>query len=142
MGDPARGEDPELVREFVHKLGAVELQNQLNDAQDERVRALARNVNHTEVYGLRSEKARGYVEGQESSLVPITVPHGEGDGAASAHAADIPLDRDLQGEGGIELTGGAVVVDFAAMVGGASAPSGMSGPDVRTVILLLFYYFV
>jgi len=54
MGDKKKGEDPELVRTFVHKLGASELARQLKDAQDERVRALARSVRHTEVYALRS----------------------------------------------------------------------------------------
>ena len=54
MGDELRGEDPALVREFVHTLGPAELARQLKDAQDERVRALARSVKHTEVYSLRS----------------------------------------------------------------------------------------
>jgi len=54
MGDVEKNENPELVRTFVHKLGPAELARQLKDAQDERVRALARSVRHTEVYALRS----------------------------------------------------------------------------------------
>eukprot|EP01029_Cantina_marsupialis_P013104 TRINITY_DN2903_c0_g1_i1.p1 TRINITY_DN2903_c0_g1~~TRINITY_DN2903_c0_g1_i1.p1 ORF type:complete len:480 (-),score=177.58 TRINITY_DN2903_c0_g1_i1:245-1684(-) len=54
MGDPERGEDPELVRRFVFELGPKQLENHLQDAQEEAVRALARSVEHTEVYGLRS----------------------------------------------------------------------------------------
>ena len=58
MGDEMLGEDPSLVREFVHTLGPTELGRQLKDAQDERVRALARSVKHTEVYSLRSRGSR------------------------------------------------------------------------------------
>lgn len=54
MGDEKKGEDPNLVRTFVYELGPSELARQLKDAQDERVRALARSVRHTEVYSLRS----------------------------------------------------------------------------------------
>ena len=54
MGDESRGEDPELVRTFVYKMQPSGLSQQLKDAQEEAVRALARSVNHTEVYGLRS----------------------------------------------------------------------------------------
>ncbi|DAZ95497.1 TPA: hypothetical protein N0F65_001977, partial [Lagenidium giganteum] len=53
MGDPARGEDPELVRRFVYELGPNGLEVQLRAAQDEAVRSLARSVQHTEVYQLR-----------------------------------------------------------------------------------------
>lgn len=54
MGDASRGEDPELVRTFVHRLGPRGLQQQLTDAMDEAVRGLARSLTHTEVYGARS----------------------------------------------------------------------------------------
>jgi len=54
MGDKAKNENPNLVRTFVYELGPSELARQLKDAQDERVRALARSVRHTEVYSLRS----------------------------------------------------------------------------------------
>jgi len=54
MGDASRGEDPELVRTFIHRLGPRGLQQQLTDAMDEAVRGLARSMTHTEVYGARS----------------------------------------------------------------------------------------
>ena len=54
MGDKAKNENPNLVRTFVYELGPSELARQLKDAQDERVRALARSVRHNEVYSLRS----------------------------------------------------------------------------------------
>lgn len=53
MGDASRGEDPDLVRRFVYELGPNGLEVQLRAAQDEAVRALARSVQHTEVYQLR-----------------------------------------------------------------------------------------
>ena len=40
------------MRIFVYKLGPRGLAQQLRDAQDEAVRALARSVNHEQVYGL------------------------------------------------------------------------------------------
>mmetsp|Transcript_26804 Transcript_26804/g.48656 ORF Transcript_26804/g.48656 Transcript_26804/m.48656 type:complete len:352 (-) Transcript_26804:640-1695(-) len=54
MGDAALGEDPDLVRKFVHELKPRGLEQQLRDAQDEAVRALARSLMHTEIYGIRS----------------------------------------------------------------------------------------
>ncbi|KAL3666683.1 hypothetical protein V7S43_008312 [Phytophthora oleae] len=53
MGDVSKGEDPNLVRRFVYELGPNGLEVQLRAAQDEAVRALARSVQHTEVYTLR-----------------------------------------------------------------------------------------
>ncbi|TMW68520.1 hypothetical protein Poli38472_005988 [Pythium oligandrum] len=58
MGDPAKGEDPALVRRFVYELGANGLEVQLRAAQDEAVRGLARSVLHTEVYRLRDGTMR------------------------------------------------------------------------------------
>mmetsp|Transcript_14164 Transcript_14164/g.20923 ORF Transcript_14164/g.20923 Transcript_14164/m.20923 type:complete len:524 (-) Transcript_14164:23-1594(-) len=50
MGD----EDPENVPKFVYTVSAEGLQEQLIDAQAEAVRTLARSLNHTEVFGIRS----------------------------------------------------------------------------------------
>ena len=54
MGDPEKGEDPELVRKFVHQVTPRGLEQQLCDAQEESIRSLARSLKHTEVYGVRS----------------------------------------------------------------------------------------
>eukprot|EP00957_Ditylum_brightwellii_P207119 15351564-Ditylum_brightwellii.AAC.1 len=54
MGDEALGEDPELVRKFVYEVKPLGLSQQLRDAQEEAVRALARSMRHTEIYGIRS----------------------------------------------------------------------------------------
>ena len=53
MGDSERGEDPEHVKNFVHRIQPSGLQSLLTDAQEEAVRGLARALDHTEVYGLR-----------------------------------------------------------------------------------------
>lgn len=54
MGDKKLGEDPDLVRKFVHQVKPRGLEQQLRDAQEEAVRALARSLKHTEIYGIRS----------------------------------------------------------------------------------------
>lgn len=85
MGDESKGEDPILVREFVQKLGPAELARQLKDAQDERVRALARSVKHTEVYSLRSRgshmgESESHDLREDSSKVPESKIDAAGDG--------------------------------------------------------------
>eukprot|EP00511_Aplanochytrium_stocchinoi_P002804 CAMPEP_0204838142 /NCGR_PEP_ID=MMETSP1346-20131115/29985_1 /ASSEMBLY_ACC=CAM_ASM_000771 /TAXON_ID=215587 /ORGANISM="Aplanochytrium stocchinoi, Strain GSBS06" /LENGTH=403 /DNA_ID=CAMNT_0051974007 /DNA_START=58 /DNA_END=1269 /DNA_ORIENTATION=- len=62
MGDEEKGEDPELVRTFVYKLTPRGLTQQIKDAQEEAVRGLARSVNHTAVYGLRSRETHDQTE--------------------------------------------------------------------------------
>jgi len=54
MGEESKGEDPELVRDFVYRVTPNGLQTQLRDAGEEAVRSLARSILHTEVYGLRN----------------------------------------------------------------------------------------
>jgi len=54
MGDSSRGEDPGLVRRFVHEVKPRGLEQQLRDAQEEAIRTLARSMRHTEIYGIRS----------------------------------------------------------------------------------------
>ncbi len=62
MGDASAGEDPDLVRRFVHELKPRGLEQQLQDAQDEAVRALARSLMHTEIYGIRSGKNLRHIQ--------------------------------------------------------------------------------
>jgi hypothetical protein len=54
MGDAKRGEDPELVRQFVHRVTPAGLEQQLQDALAEEIRTLARSLKHTEVWACRS----------------------------------------------------------------------------------------
>jgi len=64
MGDVALGEDPELVRHFVHELKPRGLEQQLRDAQEEAVRGLARGLKHTEIYGLRTGAKKDHALGE------------------------------------------------------------------------------
>jgi hypothetical protein len=57
MGDVGKGEDPVLVRKFVHEVTPSGLEQQLKDAMAEEVRSLARALKHTDVYSLRSGAA-------------------------------------------------------------------------------------
>ena len=63
MGDTTLGEDSHLVRKFVYELKPEGLEQQLRDAQEEAIRALARTLNHTDVYGMKS----GSTEREEES---------------------------------------------------------------------------
>eukprot|EP00565_Helicotheca_tamesis_P007691 CAMPEP_0185735542 /NCGR_PEP_ID=MMETSP1171-20130828/25530_1 /TAXON_ID=374046 /ORGANISM="Helicotheca tamensis, Strain CCMP826" /LENGTH=495 /DNA_ID=CAMNT_0028405887 /DNA_START=1 /DNA_END=1488 /DNA_ORIENTATION=+ len=63
MGDKDLGEDPELVRKFVYEVKPRGLEQQLRDAQEEAVRALARSMKHTQIYGIRSGSETGGVGG-------------------------------------------------------------------------------
>jgi hypothetical protein len=60
-GDELKGEEPNLVRTFVHQVTPRGLQQQLTDAIDEACRMLARSMKHREVYGLRSVSVRSSV---------------------------------------------------------------------------------
>lgn len=54
-GDPDLGEDSNLVRKFVHELTPSGLERQLRDAVGGVVRSLVRSIDHTDVYGMRSD---------------------------------------------------------------------------------------
>ena len=51
----SKGEDPMLVRNFVYKVTARGLEQQLIDACEEATRSVARSLQHTEIYGLRTD---------------------------------------------------------------------------------------
>ncbi|CAM9937642.1 unnamed protein product [Ascophyllum nodosum] len=68
MGDASLNEDPSLVRKFVHEVGARGLEQQLRGAQEEEVRALARTMKHTEVYGLRTRGTKADVKGALAAM--------------------------------------------------------------------------
>ena len=69
MGDSDLGEDPQLVRNFVHKLGPVELTRQLQDALEEHVRFLARCVSHSDVYKLCALSKQDKLGLKETNIV-------------------------------------------------------------------------
>jgi len=54
MGDEALGENPELVTRFLYNLKPDGLESQLVNAMEEAMRALARSIEHTEAFAVRS----------------------------------------------------------------------------------------
>ncbi|OQR85129.1 hypothetical protein THRCLA_23060 [Thraustotheca clavata] len=74
MGDEDKGEDPMLVKRFVYELGPQGLETQLRDAQEEAVRALARSVEHTEVYSLRDGTVKERFENSLQLRPPVPLP--------------------------------------------------------------------
>ncbi|CAM9132644.1 unnamed protein product [Ectocarpus sp. 12 AP-2014] len=72
MGDTTKARDNTrghiLVRKFVHEVGARGLEQQLRGAQEEEVRALARTMKHTEVYGLRNKGTRDTIKGTLATM--------------------------------------------------------------------------
>lgn len=54
MGDERKGEDPGMVRTFVHQVTPAGLESQLKDALAEEIRTLARSLKHTQVYACRT----------------------------------------------------------------------------------------
>ncbi|CAM9541758.1 unnamed protein product, partial [Ectocarpus sp. 12 AP-2014] len=54
MGDPEKGEDPSLVRKFVHEVGVRGFEAQLVNAVAEAIRVMARSTTHKAVYALIS----------------------------------------------------------------------------------------
>jgi hypothetical protein len=55
MGDTSLGEDSYLVRKLVHELKTTGLEHQLRSAQEAVMRAIVRNLDHTSIYGIRTE---------------------------------------------------------------------------------------
>jgi regulator of protease activity HflC (stomatin/prohibitin superfamily) len=110
MGDEMEGEDPELVRNFVHRVSPAGLESQLKDALAESIRTLARSLKHTEVYACRTGVGAAFAvvqvprEEEEDTFVPPTSK-----------------------SNGIEMTKSAKVVPIAPA--SASAPSSSMDED-------------
>jgi len=94
MGDEAKGEDPSLVRNFVYKVTPRGLEQQLKDACEEATRTVARSLQHTEVYGLRTD-----MSGKRQKVLQ---PEAETDMT------------DLEGDQGLRNLGGSSDADAAA----------------------------
>lgn len=90
MGDIRRGEDPTLVRKFVYQVKPRGLEQQLRDAQEEAVRALARSLKHTEIYGIRS------------GVSGVSLPVGKDDGSSRSQTTSGSSTRDDTFEGTYE----------------------------------------
>ena len=92
MGDESKGEDPELVRTFVHQVTPAGLQQLLTDAMAEEIRTLARSLHHTEVYAARSGSRAA--KAQRAAQSDEAVASGGGGGVAAQKAE---RDRKMQG---------------------------------------------
>ena len=113
MGNAELGEDPDLVRKFVHELKPRGLEQQLRDAQDEAVRALARSLVHTEIYGIRS--------GENTKHIQST--------AAAAGEAPNPADfrDDGDDDNNLESIEEGKTMEDASFVSAETSPSGILG---------------
>jgi len=97
-------EDPENVFKFVHMVTARGLQQQLVDAQAEAIRTLARSLNHTEVFGIRSVSQdelvgvqRKLLGGRAPIIAPLVIKRDE---ELEVHYEEksVGSDRDIVGE--------------------------------------------
>lgn len=116
MGDdPSEtpGDHPSNVFKFVHEVTPVGLQSQLEDAQAEAVRTLARSVYHTEVFGLRNV-SHSELEGVQEKLFSAEAMDRGGAGAGVAQEEkDTMGEHDYydQLEAGFNVEAGASVTD-------------------------------
>ena len=92
MGDTKKGEDPELVRQFVHRVTPAGLEQQLQDALAEEIRTLARSLKHTEVWACRSP------------LMGLPVP-GPDDGVAEEREEELMRAARSQAHSGVRREG-------------------------------------
>lgn len=134
MGDPAMGEDPELVKVFSDELGPGNLATQLKDAQSEAVRNMARAVTHEQVYALRSLTATSDGTVQFKAIDPNDLnanqpkPSGlQGDDEVAKKAGVVPVAVNGGATAGIyrSNTGGDVELVSA---GASKVPAGATAP--------------
>lgn len=127
MGDAERGEDPNLVRNFVYKVTARGLEQQLIDACEEATRSVARTLQHTEVYGLRTDLA-----GKKASVI-------KGKDSRAEDARDLEGDEALRERGGpsdadvavaAANKGSDVAADMRRQLNDQFTPQGVSISDV------------
>lgn len=92
------GENPELVRTFVHDCTPSGLEQQLKDAMAEEIRTLARSMKHTEVYTARKgTKAAKAINSQFNASQK---------GAAAAEEAQVhmPDEEEVASFAGLDVT--------------------------------------
>lgn len=125
MGDATKGEDPALVKNFVYKVTARGLMQQLIDACEEATRSVARTLQHTEVYGLRTDAAgkkaqvlRGAREEEPKDL--------EGDAALR----NVGGPSDAEGAAAAAAKGSNVADDMRRTLNDQFQPQGVEITDV------------
>ena len=106
MGDEKKGENPELVRTFVHQVTPNGLEDQLKDAMAEEIRTLARSLKHTWVFTCR----RG---APPVNAEPAGSGGGGGGGAAAAAEAKVVNEKGDKGDGGADTGDGVEMVGAA-----------------------------
>ena len=110
MGDEKKGENPELVRTFVHQVTPNGLEDQLKDAMAEEIRTLARSLKHTWVFTCR----RGAPPVKAEPAAAATGGGSGGGGAAAAVAeAKAVNEKGEKGDGGAETGDGVEMVGAA-----------------------------
>jgi len=143
MGDDPEtrpGDDPQNVYKFVHEVTPVGLQVQLQDAQAEAVRTLARSVYHTEVFGLRNV-SHSELEGVQEKLFSqeamdrVGFDHMErvSEGEANQEEKDVMGEHDYYDslEAGFNVEAGASVADaMKVRLNRQFNPQGMEILDV------------
>jgi len=111
MGDESKDEDPMLVRKFVYNVTPRGLEQQLRDACEEATRSVARSLQHTEVYGLRTDRS-----GKQAKILK-----GVGDG-------DAPPEEIAEGDAALRSVAGPSDDERAA---GAMAKGKNVADDMR-----------
>lgn len=130
MGDASRGEDPNLVRNFVYKVRANGLEQQLRDACEEQTRSVARTMQHTEVYGLRMDMNTGGGKGRADQVLS-----GGSDDTGDHVEGDRTL-RDVGGPSDTEMASSAmakgrdVAMDMKRALNDQFEPQGVQISDV------------
>jgi len=98
-------EDPENVVKFIYEVTVPGLQQQLIDAQAEAVRTLARSMNHTDVFGIRSVSqqelagVRNQIQGErDPAVVPLIIAQSEELESLREEKIEHESERDYIGE--------------------------------------------
>jgi len=94
MGDENKGEDPKLVKIFVHQVTPAGLESQLKDALAEEIRTLARSLKHTQVYACRTGNTSGVpaVEPAAGRRTENDAESDDEDGSAPDRGVDVTLE--------------------------------------------------
>lgn len=99
MGDAKKGEDPNLVKKFVHQVTPAGLESQLKDALAEEIRTLARSMKHTEVYacrtGVRNKKADD--DSDDEGEKPLLAAGGDDDSSEKISKHGVDVTAQMQG---------------------------------------------
>jgi hypothetical protein len=99
MGDAKKGEDPNLVKKFVHQVTPAGLESQLKDALAEEIRTLARSMKHTEVYACRTgvRKKKADDDSDDEGEKPLLAAGGDDDTSEKISKHGVDVTAQMQG---------------------------------------------